>query len=124
MCTFYSAPARAALKSGPLVYCVDTPVPKNQFFFWPDYRYPQHRKGQNAIYAAEVDLPPLESGWIWKWLMHRPVSHTNAPARPHRMLAGYIEPEFASVTDLGEFDIKIGSRLYRRLHLWACYDLK
>jgi hypothetical protein len=124
LCTFYSPPARAALKSRPLVYVVDTAVPKNQFYFWPEYRYRDSRKGQNAIYVAEVDLPPLESGWFWKWLTHRPVSYTNAPARPHRMLTEYILPEFESVTDLGEFDVKIGSRTFRRIHLWACYNLK
>ena len=32
--------------------------------------------------------------------------------------------EFESVTDLGEFEIKIGNRVFRRLHLWACYNLK
>jgi 4-amino-4-deoxy-L-arabinose transferase-like glycosyltransferase/membrane-associated phospholipid phosphatase len=124
LCTFYSPAARAALKSRPLVYCVDTAVPKNQFYFWPEYRYRDSRKGQNAIFVAELDLYRLEPGWFWKWLGHQPVSRAEPPFRPPRMLNEYVLPEFESVTDLGEFDIKIGSRTFRRLHLWACYHLK
>ena len=37
--TFYLPQARAALKSGPLVYCVDSDEPKNQLYFWPEYDY-------------------------------------------------------------------------------------
>jgi hypothetical protein len=34
-----------------------------------------------------------------------------------------IAQEFESVTDLGEHEIfsKYGDRVFRRLHLWACY---
>jgi hypothetical protein len=38
---------------------------------------------------------------------------------PPRMLR-----EFESVTDLGEFEIKIGKRVLRRVHLWACHNLR
>jgi 4-amino-4-deoxy-L-arabinose transferase-like glycosyltransferase/membrane-associated phospholipid phosphatase len=120
--TFYLPQAKAALPSGPLVYCADSDEPKNQFYFWPDYNYRANRQGQNAIYVSELDPYPLEPGWPWKWLTHQTVGYATVPPafpKPPRMLQ-----EFESVTDLGEFEIKIGNRVFRRLHLWACYNLK
>jgi 4-amino-4-deoxy-L-arabinose transferase-like glycosyltransferase/membrane-associated phospholipid phosphatase len=120
--TFYLPRAKAALPSGPLVYCADSDEPLNQLYFWPDYDYRAQRRGQNAIYVTELDPYPLESGWFLKWLTHQKVGYGIVPApfpKPTRMLK-----EFESVTDLGEFEIKIGNRVFRRLHLWACYNLK
>jgi hypothetical protein len=120
--TFYLPPARAALPAGPLVYCVNSDEPKNQFYFWPDYDYRAQRQGQNAIYVSELDPYPLEPGWLWKWLTHQTVGYGEVSPPfplPPRMLQ-----EFESVTDLGEFEIKIGKqRVFRRVHLWACHDL-
>ncbi len=120
--TFYLPRAKAALKSGPLVYCADSDEPLNQLYFWPDYDYRAHRRGQNAIYVTELDPYPLEHGWPWKWLARQKVGYATVPPpfpKPPRMLQ-----EFESVTDLGEFEIKIGDRVFRRLQLWACYNLK
>jgi 4-amino-4-deoxy-L-arabinose transferase-like glycosyltransferase len=120
--TFYLPQARAALPSGPLVYCVDSDEPENQFYFWPDYDYRARRQGQNAIYVSELDPYPLEPGWFWKWLTHQTVGYGEVSPPfplPPRMLQ-----EFESVTDLGEFEIKIGDRVFRRVHLWACHNLK
>jgi 4-amino-4-deoxy-L-arabinose transferase-like glycosyltransferase/membrane-associated phospholipid phosphatase len=120
--TFYLPQAKAALKSGPLVYCADSDEPENQFYFWPEYDYHAHRQGQNAIYVSELDPYRLEPGWLWKWLTHQTVGYATVPPlfpMPPRMVR-----EFESVTDLGEFEIKIGNRVFRRLHLWACYNLK
>ncbi|MGO8766114.1 MAG: glycosyltransferase family 39 protein [Limisphaerales bacterium] len=119
--SFYLPEAKATLKTEPLVYPPDADQPQNQFYFWPEYDYRAHRKGQNAIYVAEIDLYVLEKGWFWKWLTHQPVSHTTPPSIsvPPR-IAG----EFASITDLGEQDVMIGDRVFHRIHLWACYNLK
>jgi 4-amino-4-deoxy-L-arabinose transferase-like glycosyltransferase len=120
--TFYLPQARAALKAGPLVYCVDSDKPENQFYFWPDYDYRAQRQGQNAIYVSELDPYPLEPGWFWKWLAHQTVGYGEVSPPfplPPRMLQ-----EFESVTDLGEFEIKIGNRVFRRVHLWVCHNLK
>jgi hypothetical protein len=120
--TFYSPSARAALKSQPLVYCASSDAPKNQLFYWPEYRYENNRRGQNAIYVSDRNLRRLEPGWVWKWLKRQPVGDDETPApapMPPRLLH-----EFESVTDLGEFEIKYGNRVFHRLHLWACYDLK
>jgi len=120
--TFYLPAARAALPSQPLVYCIDSDVPGNQFYFWPEYQYRDTRQGQNAIFVIDNNPYPLEAGWFWKWLRGKPVDYVNTPAPalpPPRIV-----DEFYSITDLGEFEIKIGNRVFRRLHLWACYNLK
>jgi len=121
--TFYLPQAREALKSQPLVYCVDTDEPVNQFYFWPDYDYRAHRKGENAIFISELDPYPLESGWVWKWLEgKKPAYGRIEPQTPPTLER--INREFQSVTDLGEQEIDIGDRVFRRVHLWACYNLK
>jgi hypothetical protein len=141
--SFYIPQARAALKSGPLVYSADSATPENQFYFWPEYNYRDQRKGQNAIFVAEAglykmesgwpltwernallpkfDFQKLENGWPWKWLTHQPITRINPPLTE---LPPRIAQEFESVTDLGEQDIKIGDRVFHRVHLWACYNLK
>ena len=119
--SFYIPQARAALKSEPLVYCVDADEPANQFYFWPEYNYREHRQGQNAIYISEANLYRLDGDWLWKWLAHEPLNRTTPP--PNK-LPSRIAQEFESVTDLGERDIMIGDRVFHREHLWACYNLK
>jgi 4-amino-4-deoxy-L-arabinose transferase-like glycosyltransferase len=119
--SFYIPQARAALKSEPLVYCVDSDESANQFYFWPEYDYRAHRKGQNAIYISEANLYLLDSDWLWKWLKHEQLNRTKPPSNT---LPPRIAQEFESVTDLGEHDIMIGDRVFHREHLWACYNLK
>ena len=122
--SFYLPQARAGLKSTPLVYCIDSDEPENQFYFWPEYNYRASRKGENAIFVSELDPYALESGWPWKWLTHQKISYADtAPARPPFALKR-IASEFETVTDLGEQEIKIGGRVFRRVHLWACYNLQ
>ena len=118
--SFYIPQARAALKSEPLVYA-DSDAPENQFYFWPEYNYADNRKGQNAIFASEAGLYKLEGGWFWKWLAHEPINRT---APPPVTLPPRITQEFTSVSDLGEQDVKIGDRVFHRVHLWVCYNLK
>jgi len=121
--SFYIPQAKAAIKSDqPLVYSIDSDTPHNQFYFWPKYNYLEHRQGQNAIFVSEVDPYPLERDWFWKWLEHRPIPYANVPPpspTPEKLLQ-----QFESVTDLGEHDIKLGDRVFHRVHLWACYHLK
>ena len=96
--TFYMPEARASLPGTPLVYPRTTSRPKNQFWFWPEYRYPDFRKGQNAIYVAEVNeserLPPEVAG------------------------------QFTSVKDLGLLNVRGGKRTVRMLQLWECRGLR
>jgi hypothetical protein len=120
--SFYLPKAKAALESEPLVYSMDSDMPGNQFYFWPEYDYRAHRKGQNAIFVSEVNPYPLEYDWFWKWLMHQPIEYFKIPLpqpAPPQLLQ-----QFQSVTDLGDREIKIGDRVFHREHLWACYNLK
>ena len=121
--SFYIPEAKAVIKSGePLVYAMDSDEPHNQFFFWPEYHYLEHRHGQNAVFASEVDACPLEPGWFWKWLRHQPIACANIP--PPSPAPPKLLEQFESVTDLGEHDIKLDERVFHRVHLWACYHLK
>ena len=121
--SFYIPLAKAAIQSGePLVYAMDSNQPHNQFYFWPEYNYLKHRQGQNAIFVSEVDLYPLEPGWFWKWLKHEPIAYAKIP--PPLSAPPQLLQHFESVTDLGEHGIKLDGRVYHRVHVWACYDLK
>lgn len=96
--TFYVPEARRSLADRPLVCYQTTPQPENQFFFWPEYRYREARKGENAIYVME----------------------NNAPlSAPKEIMA-----EFESVTDLGLFPLEQDGRVTRCLQLMACRNLR
>jgi hypothetical protein len=95
--SFYLPEARAGLPKAPLVYVRATPEPKNQFFFWPEYRYRELRKGQNAIYVTFDD-------------------HPEAPPKD-------LVSDFESVSDLGVREIKYGRRVFHRIHLYGCRNL-
>jgi hypothetical protein len=120
--SFYLPDAKAALKTEPLIYSIDSTEPANQFYFWPEYDYRAARKGQNAIYVEQIDPYPLEKGWLLKWLAGQAPEYRAVP--PSEPLPPEIRDEFQSVTDLGEREDKIGDRVFHRMHLWACYDLK
>jgi membrane-associated phospholipid phosphatase len=122
--TFYSPAARAAISQpNPLVYPLDSDKPANQFFFWDEYNYRKHRRGDNAIYVTEVDYYKLEHGWLWKWLHHQPLSYRDIPPLdppPKRLTS-----EFESVTNLGVREIKINDgRIFHRIQIFGCYHLK
>jgi len=93
--TFYLPEAKAAVANDPLVYFQHSDRPANQFFFWPGY---QHRRGDNAIYVLTTDAL-------------RP-----APASLRR--------EFGSVKDLGLREIVYHNRIFHRIQLFECRDLR
>lgn len=93
--SFYIPEAKAGVPVEPLVYYLSTPLPKNQFYFWPGY---SGRKGQNAIYVAPVDR------------------EESSPPQ--------LQQEFASVTDLGTREILYKDRVYHKVRLFACRDLR
>src|ERR1019366_8794268 len=82
--SFYSPPARTAAKSvQPLVYCLDSDAPIDQFPFWDEYNYLKHRRGENALFVLRLEPYKLESGWIGKWLRREPINYREIPvARP------------------------------------------
>jgi hypothetical protein len=121
--SFYIPGARAAIKSQePLVYDMVSNEPHNQFYFWPEYNYLEHRQSQNAIFVSEMDPYPLERDWFWKWLTHQPIAYAPIPPLPPAPVE--LVQQFESVTDLGEHEIKIDDRVFHQVHLWACYHLK
>ena len=96
--SFYLPEARQGLPKSPLVYCRLGDTPKSQFFFWPHYRYREHRRGQNAIFVQFDD------------------GSRSAPEGLRR--------EFESVTDLGIFEVKRDKRVFHQVHVFACRGLR
>jgi hypothetical protein len=119
--SFYLPEAKNALSVQPLVYCELAGKPDSQFYFWPEYRYRDHRKGQNAIYVVEPGAVSLGSDWAWRWLTGKEVHVTRAPP-PATPPATLLE-EFDSVTDLGIHEIKVDGRVMKRVQLFECRNL-
>ena len=122
--TFYSPAARAAAESQkPLVYCVDSDTPANQFYFWDEYDYRAHRHGENALFVIRLDPSPLEHGWFWKWLKHEPIKYGDIP--PPQPAPERIAAEFETVTNLGIREITLrDGRVFQRVQIFGCYNLK
>jgi 4-amino-4-deoxy-L-arabinose transferase-like glycosyltransferase len=93
--SFYLPEAKAGVPARPLVYCLSSDYPVNQFGLWPGY---SGRKGQNAIYVQYFNVA------------HPP---------PERLVR-----EFGSVTDLGIREVVYRGRVLRRVQLLACHDLR
>jgi 4-amino-4-deoxy-L-arabinose transferase-like glycosyltransferase len=120
--TFYLPEARAALRTQPLVYCITSARPENQFYFWPEYRYPDHCKGENAIYVTEPGTARLEQDWFWEWLTGKEVLVAREPtpvSAPPLLLQ-----QFKSVTNLGVQEIKVDGRIMKRIQLFECRNLR
>jgi 4-amino-4-deoxy-L-arabinose transferase-like glycosyltransferase/membrane-associated phospholipid phosphatase len=98
--SFYLPEARTNVQGTPLVYCRSSPVPENQFYFWPSYN---ERKGENAIYVRELDR------------------YNPTPMEPSDRL----KSEFESVTSLGVTNVMYHDRyLLRPLQIFACRGVK
>jgi hypothetical protein len=117
--TFYSPLAKSDVTKTPLVYCISSEHPENQFYFWPGYT--DQRKGQNAIFIRELGAPPLVKGWVPKWLRgetnllrHPPISQ---PA-PRQLVR-----EFDSVKDLGQFNVLYRGRVFHTYQIFECHNL-
>jgi hypothetical protein len=94
--SFYMPEAKATVASTPLVYYRTAPRPYNQFYFWPGYVGVRH--GQNAIYVQERERPGPPPGFVVE--------------------------QFASVTEIGSFPIQSHGRIFHRVQIFACRDLK
>jgi membrane-associated phospholipid phosphatase len=121
---FYSPAARKAVRSPePLVYSFLGGTPGNQFYFWDEYDYRKHRRGQNAIYVDHIQYYKLEHGWIWKWLKGEKVHYRRIP--PPEPVPAQLAGQFETVTNLGVFDVKIkDGRVFHRVQIFGCYHLK
>ena len=93
--TFYVPQARTNAATAPLAYYRTRARPNNQFYFWPGYA--GLRRGQNAIFVRVTDDPEPP------------------PAD--------IAQEFASVTEIGTFPLRVRGRVQHQIQLFACRDL-
>jgi hypothetical protein len=120
--TFYLPQARAALPTRPLVYYRTSQTPDNQLYFWPEYRYSDSRKGENAIYVTEPGSCKLAMDWPWRWLTGREVRFAKVP--PPVPAPPVLLKEFESVTDLGVQEIVVEGRVMKRVQLFECRSLR
>lgn len=97
--SFYLPEARARVSDTPLVYFRTSPIPLNQFYFWPGY---SGRKGENAIYVRELDRNKPQAG----------------PPRAS------IQGEFETVTNLGVSNVMYHAQVCRPLQFFACRGLR
>jgi hypothetical protein len=122
--SFYSPIARAAAESEqPLVYCLDSEKPQDQFPYWDQYKYREHRRGENAVFVLHLSPYKLQHGWIRKWLRQEPIAYRDLP--PPQSVPLRVANEFESTTNLGLFEIKLhDGRVFQRVQLFGCYNLK
>jgi len=121
--TFYLPEARPVAGREPLVYSAFGPAPENQFFFWPEYRYRDFRKGQNAIFVIEADLPPYPlKAWFRSVLTGELGPLPAKPARERFLWP--VQWEFESVKDLGVFPVFDRGQVYRWVQLVECRNLR
>jgi 4-amino-4-deoxy-L-arabinose transferase-like glycosyltransferase/membrane-associated phospholipid phosphatase len=121
--TFYLPEARPAQGREPLVYSALGPRPENQFFLWPEYHYRELRKGQNAIFVLEADLPNYP---IKAWLKSALTGELGPlPAKPAPQQFLWPVPwEFEKVKDLGVFPVLDRGSVYRWVQLVECRNLR
>jgi len=120
--SFYLPEAKNAVQKGEtFVYAKTQTQPRNQFYFWPGYR--ERRRGQNAIFVDELSAPKLVRGWWRNWLRGKGPIYSDEPLAK-RALPAIVRNEFESVTDLGVREIKYRGRVFRRVQLYACRNLK
>jgi membrane-associated phospholipid phosphatase len=93
--SFYLPEAKASVTHQPLVYYQSSQQPDNQFYFWPSYGT---RKGENAVYVAESERPG---------------------SAPKELLQ-----EFESVTDLGMREILYRGRVFHKIQIFQCRNLR
>jgi hypothetical protein len=111
----------AVNKGKPFVYAKTQTQPRNQFYFWPGYR--EGHRGENAIFVDELSAPKLARGWWRNWLRGKGPIYSDAPLRKPA-IPPIVRDEFESVTDLGVREIKYRGRVFRRVQLYACRNLK
>jgi 4-amino-4-deoxy-L-arabinose transferase-like glycosyltransferase len=118
--SFYLPEAKKRIQDEPLVYYRTASHPKNQFYFWPGY---ETRKGENAIYVQQIDLPKLESNWFWKWLSGEKNLSVSPPPKGEKP-PQELREQFNSIVDLGITEISYRKRVFRRVQIFECRDLR
>lgn len=114
--TFYLPEARAGLPDQPIVYCLPTPRPKNQFWFWPGY---EQLQGANAIFVQRLKVKVRAVDWLrsptdprWRW--RKPEPRDPPPV---------LREQFDEVTSLGVFPAVWKGQPQQWVQLYACRNL-
>jgi 4-amino-4-deoxy-L-arabinose transferase-like glycosyltransferase len=94
--SFYSPEAKAGVPDRPLVYCIPSRQPENQFYFWPGY---QARQGETALFVGVMDRAD--------------------PEVPFELQA-----QFRSITPLGLRQVVYRNSVWHWFQLFACRDLR
>jgi hypothetical protein len=115
--TFYLPEARSGLPNDPLVYCLPTPRPKNQFYFWPGY---QDRKGVHAIFVQRLKSPIRFGDWIRQPFDPALLWHAPQPRPPPAVLLA----QFEEVNSLGVFPAVWRGRPQQWVQLYVCRSLR
>jgi 4-amino-4-deoxy-L-arabinose transferase-like glycosyltransferase/membrane-associated phospholipid phosphatase len=121
--SFYLPEARPNPGRKPLVYSVLGPVAENQFFFWPEYRYRNLRKGENAIFVIEGELPPYSMKAWFRSVLTGELGPLPGKPKPESFLWP-VPYEFGSVKDLGVFPVFYRGQIYRWIQLVECRNLR
>jgi 4-amino-4-deoxy-L-arabinose transferase-like glycosyltransferase/membrane-associated phospholipid phosphatase len=121
--TFYLPDAAPRPGTLPLVYSISEPTPQNQFYFWPEYRYKDLRKGGNAIFVVEMDQPQTP---MIEWLksIFTGIPPLAPPPPKPEAYFGYPPGKFDSIKDLGVFPVIYKGRIYHWLELFECRGLQ
>jgi 4-amino-4-deoxy-L-arabinose transferase-like glycosyltransferase/membrane-associated phospholipid phosphatase len=114
--SFHIPAAREGVPDDPLVFYKTAASPENQFYFWPGY---ESRKGHHAIYVQEEPMPRVPYG-LDEHEFARPWVGNPPPARPPEV----IENQFASVRDLGIYEMLYRHRPMRYLRVFECRELR
>jgi hypothetical protein len=121
--SFYMPGATPREGTPPLVYSIIEPMPQNQFYFWPEYRYKDLRKGENAIFVVEMDLPQTSMG-DWFKSIFTGIPPATPPPPKHEPYFGFPPGNFESMKSIGVFPVYYKGRIYRWLELYECRNLQ
>lgn len=89
----------------PIVYCWGADQPRTEFYFWPEYNYPQ-RIGDNAIYVNVMEM----------------VTGKSDPKAVSELPPDKLVRQFRSVKNTGTVHADFRGRPVRWLQLFECRD--
>jgi hypothetical protein len=115
--TFYLPEARAALPDQPIVFCLTTPRPKNQFWFWPGY---ESRKGASAIFVQRLKSNVRTRDWLKNPTDPQGRWHAPEPRDPPPVLL----EQFEEVVSLGVFPAVWKGQPQQWVQIYACRNLR
>ena len=117
---FYIPEAKQCISKSPLVFCIPSETPRDQYFFWKGYL--ESCKGQNAIYVEKREEPRLLEGWLSKWW--RREAELTEPVAQSQPAPEWLVKQFRSVKSVGVKIIKQRGQIYHVVELYECRELR